>query len=177
MFVNLVQLRSHTLHKNVAAAEIPGRFVDNFPCTQCVGCIALYQHTFSASLSKESQGFFGFILVGQVVDRDSLHAFLCQLYSDRTAEPTRAARDERGVERYFHGANPSECAGCYCNPAPTTPDSAIPARSPPAGRESRLAESVSALYPAAELNITFGRVSKSPADGVRNTITAARNTK
>jgi hypothetical protein len=34
---------------------------------------------------EKGQGFLGFILARQVVDSDSLHALLRQLYCDRTA--------------------------------------------------------------------------------------------
>jgi hypothetical protein len=79
MFVNLTEFRNHALHKNVAAAELFGGFVDNFLCALCIRRVALYQKTFGTSVTEEGQSLLGFILARQVVDSDFANAFLRQL--------------------------------------------------------------------------------------------------
>ena len=86
----------------------------------------MYQHTFSASVSEEGQGFLGFIPALQVVDCHSLHALLRQLYNDRTAESTRASSDECSAERYFHAVDRRIVQAATGQSCPTAVDFAIP---------------------------------------------------
>ena len=42
-----------------------------------VGRIALYEHTIRPSVSELGHGFLGFVLVGEVMNRDFLDSFSC----------------------------------------------------------------------------------------------------
>ena len=70
-----------------------------------VGRVALYEHSVSPCVSELGHSFLGFVLAREVMDRDFLDAFSCELHGDPTSNATRAARDECGLERYLHSAD------------------------------------------------------------------------
>ena len=96
MLIDVLQPRDHTLHEDVAAAELLRSFMDDLLGAARVGRIALYEHTIRPSVSELDHGFLGFVLVGEVMDRDFLDSFSCELYGNSPADSPRAARHQDG---------------------------------------------------------------------------------
>ena len=93
------------MHENIATAELLCGFVDNLLRTTRVGRVALHEHPVRPSVSELGHGFLGFVLAGEVMDRDLLNALACQLHGNPTAESPRAASDECCVEQYPHSVD------------------------------------------------------------------------